>query len=211
MKKIIIFSFLVIVSIFSFQKENLKAECPFGSNSGSISYLDVMGCPWTITFCWSCQHIGTKPTMWASNIKYSAAATSQCSGSTPPLDEVQDAILAWIADQGCEGEPCNPNTERDTGYIDMPMCQKWTNTVYPSNNVTWMTSCETNLVCRKKFTYCVDYNHTPPVLDIVYTTTELIGDINACSDIKPILPPPGKTYQENWETNCYKEFPCLNP
>ena len=199
-----------------FASGNLKADCPYGSNMGTITYPGTMGCLWTITFCWSCQQVGTHNEMWISNVTYSAAPTSACNGTEPPLAEVQAAIIKWVKDIGCSGLPCDPNTPRTNGYIDMPMCQKWINKAYYNEkppyqymtNTTYMSSCETNLICRKKFTFCTDYSHTPPVLDIQYFATELIGDVNACPITAPV-PPTGKTYQEDWVSDCFKNFLCI--
>ena len=208
MKKLILINLILFINLNfnSFSKE--PPPCPYGSNLDSITFNNYIGCQWTIIFCWSCQHIGTKPTMWVSNIRYFSTPSPECDRVAPSQNEIERAIIEWVEKVGCAGEPCRPYAERDTGYLDMPMCQKWINTVYPNSNVTWMESCVTNLICRKKFTYCTDYTHNPPVLEITPISTELIGDINACSDLEPQIPPPGFTFQDNWETYCFKKFLC---
>ncbi len=107
--------------------------------------------------------------------------------------------------------PCDPLPEINTKAL-YARCLKYRNfwfDKYPGDEGWYIgiTSClDKGGKCEKRSIVCVDYSINPPRTVILLDECEVIQEPD-CGYEVPELPPPGKTWEEHWVTDCFAR-PC---
>lgn len=108
----------------------------------------------------------------------------------------------------CLGEypPCDHPTLRYYEVeIKKPICVYYKNafiTPFPGEEPMWVLRvkrCSQYSNCIKKYRICIDYFQSPPAKTITLLETYITGN---CKMGNCVIPPPGKTWEEEWETEC---------
>ncbi|MCX7909827.1 MAG: hypothetical protein N2560_10000 [Ignavibacteria bacterium] len=73
----------------------------------------------------------------------------------------------------------------------------------------WWETCERDFYCQRVSQCC----YIDGKLECIRTSTQYYGNPLDCVSTgsppqKPLLPPPGKTWFENWDTECYYDTIC---
>lgn len=210
-KIVVIFSLIMFISIIS--SKEAKAVCPQGTNPATMVFQDPeTGCNWTINFCWQCQHFVQTHNLFFVQIEsYSSDPNNiGCDNQALSTDKATKAIFSWIMmNDLCEGKPCNgEDTLWTECVLSIPLCKMYRNIYYPDINKNIVTSygCESGQFCQKHFKFCIDYNFNPPHIHIsyvgAYTTIVTQEPITPCPVVNELIPPPGKTWQDNWDSDC---------
>ncbi|OGU40850.1 MAG: hypothetical protein A2X61_15875 [Ignavibacteria bacterium GWB2_35_12] len=119
---------------------------------------------------------------------------------------VRDQITT-IADLACN--PIPPDPDYVIEVIKIPSCMYWENKQVPPYGEDvyrlrkW--SCNTNW-CVYVYHISYDYRYNPPKLIRTLVNSYEEGTY-ICPTTKPEIPPPGKTMDEYWITDCFK-IPC---
>ncbi len=209
-KRKTIFSIIIALIIFGFVVGNKAvAECP--PNWTPVTMLrTINGCEYEITYCYRCGPTGADPT----NIKVWrwAVRNSENCQREATWEEIWEKIREdWM--QRCQIPPCSSGTLLNV-ILEYPMCKKTFNHAwYDQENgwqhFTWEEPCNVDLyycqfimtVCRRDdgtyFSECI--------------SAQTYGNSLSCLPQKPPLPPPGFTWYEDWESDCYVAESCQCP
>ncbi|MFN3269045.1 MAG: hypothetical protein ACK42G_00525, partial [Candidatus Kapaibacteriota bacterium] len=108
--------------------------------------------------------------------------------------------------------PCG-ESEKIFSVIKASNCIKWVSKPAIVTNdghiIEWawgIEYCDTSNYCLYTYSCCTDWEKSPPETHIELISVEEYG-APACPTTTPEVPPPGKTWEEPWETECFAN-PC---
>jgi hypothetical protein len=127
-----------------------------------------------------------------SRINEFAKNDPNCFPPCPPCD--QPALFYEIKISGCVKLVSKPAIVTHDGRI-----------------IEWaygLEYCDSDNYCLYTYACCSDWNTSPPETHIWLVSVQEYGT-PACSTTEPQVPPPGKDWNEPWETECFAK-PCRN-
>jgi hypothetical protein len=211
MKKV--YFMVMLLSIFLLGMNNqANADCPQGWNSVSLTGLTLIGdCKMRIDFCYKCGVTGADP----SNIKitfygFENPGNTDCPDEIP-FDAVWEVVRQYFMNY-CIIPPCG---ETLRVVVDYPICKKTINVAWQDNQQKWHHY-SYEVPCSVDFYYCqfvidICYNQDTHQYQSNCIESHTIGDPQSCLPFKPVLPPPGLTWYENWDSDCYVAEECHCP
>ncbi len=222
-KRKTIFSIIIALIIFGFVVGNrASADCP--PNWYSASFIaDIDGCLYLIMYCYKCGVTGPDPgnlkiTFYGRLPKDQQPNPGNCPDE-PDLEALKDAILEkteqhWM--QQCEFPPCDTPRNMLNIVVEYPLCVRSINTAWTDHNgirrhFVVTQSCG-NYYCQYISVCCRDYSIPPPNVNCIpCVQVQPQGDPMSCSQQPPQIPPPGFTWDDSWETECYVGYSCKCP
>lgn len=211
-----IFKTIIIFAIFWLFSLNLKGECPPGWTYGYVAgFFDPIQpwCYYWVEYCYYCDTFNKKVTREVVGImSYSSCVVSQ--SRWEPFKRRVLAEVAIDAIKKCFGDlpPCDPPPPPNyTVEIRLSHCwyyeNVWFNKFTNSEEWLWvMRPCENSNKCIYTYQLCIDYSLSPPDVVFLYEDCDPLGTPN-CTTQEPEVPPPGKTWEEPWKTECFAQ-PC---
>lgn len=196
---------LVLGLFFSFTENgNASVTCGWGFTSTTL-VVPYGGCNYSVDICYRCGITGADPT----NVVF---FYPEIPPGCPPIPEstIINAILASYSTI-CSTPPCNSLFKRRF-VIETATCRKWVNqTTVDENNVihhnTFAVLCEA-ASCITEFDVCLDYSTNPPSWQATFVSKTRDGNRCSVSESSIQIPPIGKTFDEDWETECAEYNPC---
>lgn len=192
----------------------LLSECPPNWYFDSY-YTNINGCVYLIEFCYKCGVTGNP-----SNVRITfyrkASPQMQPQPNTCNQEAPFELILESVMQryfQKCVFPPCAPGYSTLRIIIEYPLCLKIINDAWEENgeikHFTWSEPCMNDLLYCQIIRECCYDSRTG---QYICETTQVVaqGDYNSCSDQVPTLPPPGLTWDEDWETYCYRGNQCTD-
>jgi hypothetical protein len=201
--------FFVVLSFIIINDKINACDCPIGWDSHSINYnyptdpihFPDIYCPVTIEYC--CH--------WDNNLKQVVVQIcdiystdhDHCMAFLPDWsDFLYNVYVEVLNNSGpvCTPEypPCDGLTY-DNYMLNIQTCYKYHN--IPPGLGLHATPCPEGTVCEVHFKKCYDYSQNPPVLYMCYDGQ--VSYTGTCSNNVPTtLPPPGYTWEDEWETDC---------
>ena len=114
---------------------------------------------------------------------------------------IDSTIFVYVKDH-FNFPPCGQG-QKQVVEIERRLCWKLHNIVHPN----WTMAIEycdyQTLTCVTLYEICYDYFTQQVIANKIYTLATGDGD---CEDIVPEMPPPGKTWEEEWYTDCFRTF-----
>lgn len=210
MKKIY---FVVVISIFiGFVAGNkAKGGCPPNWAVEGISF-QVGNCLYFAEYCYRCGVTGPDP----SNVKvtrYGKLPGQFCDDNGITIEDVVQAMLQRIRQrflENCIIPPCSSGIMARF-IVEYPLCHKHFNHAWtdPSTgerkHFHWWESCNNELYYCQRITLCCYSENNK--YDCEPLSIEPQGSALSCQQ-GLILPPPGYTWDEDWETDCYLDTSC---
>jgi hypothetical protein len=200
MKKLFILIVIVFLSLTFIQS---KADCPPGAISYTVTftYGSNPPCEFTITYCAFTSPGGV------TTLSFDKVSTSiNCLNYFfDPMfwDAAKNAMINHYLEFG-EFPPCPLTTI--TFIAKRAICWKIHNIPEdPIHNVSGLVECiNCGLIgqCIWEYIVCTDYTKTPPQNIITLERYYSIPN-ELCPDETPIIPPLGKTWYDEWTTECY--------
>ncbi len=199
---------IIFVMSFAMQSSEVKAQCEDGYNFYSFQILyPNSNCIIDISFCYRCSTFGPSPISTIKNINWSYSNPN----STCPEGDLYEWVISEIVSRYydlCNVPPCDEGNATFT--VEMPLCIFAKNILYPHqdgtmHNLTFKYSCETDFSCI--WTYEICYN---PITDEyeIDNIQKFESGSPACPLVMPTLPPPGFTYDDEWESDCWQGRQC---
>ncbi len=109
--------------------------------------------------------------------------------------------------------PCDGGVPALTYVLKVYQCYKWVSrpVLYTWNGrpLEWIDeiqACDLESYCLYTYACCSDWNTSPPETHAWLISVQEFGTPQ-CTTTKPQVPPPGKDWNETWETECFAE-PC---
>lgn len=211
MKKFIslVFVLLFLGAVNSYAEE---IECPNGWELKTIratyTYPPSFVCEVDITFCCGWDNIEKRIMIEIEQIKASTPG-GNCIASIPDFSDFINWVHDQIAEQAdslCKPDypPCddleNPFYEV---HINSKRCFKYVNkSIYGIWELLYLPCPGLSGECKTIYRICYDYRYTPPRLRRYLIGRNIVGPSD-CPTTVPTLPPPGKTWNEYWETYCF--------
>ncbi len=206
---------LLIVLSFGFAFANLKAACPpdYEEHWVDATYSYFAGgftCDVRIYFC--CKWDNNLKQV-VSQIEWVLPRYNNCLIYLPSwrdfLSWLHQTVAYW-ANRVCmpEHPPCDDtvNVEFKVVVINS-RCMYWENwEKYPGDYVTRLVFCGYDINCNYVYKVCIDYSVNPPVEREIFLYSYADEPL-LCPTEEPQLPPPGKSWDEPWMTNCFAK-PC---
>ncbi len=215
MKKLLIFLVIVFLSL-SFVKT--KADCPPGYTQHTLATVYSYSTPETE---YTCHVMIVYCCKWDNNLKKIVIEVDfifttysyHCLALIPD----ENHFSAWLhnaiasdAKNFCS-PPYPPCDDNNNPYyiaeINIAGCWYYKNwqPYYPDDVYgLWRFPCKnSNYKCRSIWKICMDYNVTPPEPRKILISKTPVSDDHYCHHPVPQMPPPGKTWDEYWETDCF--------
>jgi len=202
------FAFLILaITAFVSLNQNVKAAitCPPGGFTNTTIYIPYGNCTYAVDVCYRCGITGGDPT----NVIFLAQAPPP---GCPPIPQsvINNAILANYS-YYCTVPPCS-SPLRTRFALETATCRKWVNqTTIDANNVihhiTFSVICG-DARCVTEFDVCLDYSTNPPTWAGSLVAKYRIGTRCIIKESEISIPPIGKTFDEDWETECAEYNEC---
>jgi hypothetical protein len=213
--------FLMLFSLIFFIGENKTYSCPDGwqelSFERTYSYSYAGGefqCDFRITYCCGWDAVNQERVImfkWVSPVN-----SSICFLLLPNWDD----FLLWL-------HRVTKEHAKDSCFA-LPSCDDTVNVVYKYKIVTspcvyyenwqpyWgddyvmrIVFCNDSSVYKCVYKMCYDFHFSPPQLRIVFLNMVPVNQ--RCAVEEPQVPPPGKTWEQHWITNCFERFHPICP
>lgn len=117
--------------------------------------------------------------------------------------------------QRCQFPPCKPLGQRLSIIVEYPLCKKTFNHAWQDEqgnwkNFFWEEPCNIDLYyCQYIMAICFDIKNSKYISECI--SAQAYGNAQCCLPQKPPLPPPGLSWYEDWETDCYVAESCQCP
>lgn len=215
------FKILITIVLWGLFSLNLKGECPPGFEEHSIEYTytyqvgEVLyKCPLLLVFCckWDPEirrvvvipkAIYIEPSSWDCLL----FAISYPGGDTTFWNNVHEA-MARAAKVFCGPvcPPCDGPPDQWPRFVEIRAshCVRYFNRrVYINDWIDGIEYCDDEVnYCKYTYACCSDYSTSPPETHIRLISAESYGTPQ-CGTEEPQVPPPGKDWNETWETECF--------
>ncbi|MFN3269816.1 MAG: hypothetical protein ACK42G_04430, partial [Candidatus Kapaibacteriota bacterium] len=136
--------------------------------------------------------------------KYGKIPNLQCDDSQITIEEVVNVMMEQIRQkfyQDCIIPPCEPSTEPLRFIVEYPLCHYYIN----RPPLRWWESCNSEQFYCQKVRYCCYLNGELFCWD---GPIQSQGNEFSCNPGPPVLPPPGSTWDEDWNSDCYYDTSC---
>lgn len=196
---------LLLGLFFSFtQSGNALMTCPSGFTNTTI-YIPYGGCTYAVNLCYRCGITGADPT----NVIYEYPVIPPGCPSIPESVIINKIISDYA--YFCTVPPCD-GTQTKRFVLETATCRKWVNqTSVDENNVihhnTFSVICG-DAGCITEFDVCRDYTTIPPSWQGTLFRKYRVGTRCTVSESNVQIPPPGKTWDDDWESECAEYNPC---
>jgi len=201
---------LVLALFFSFTESGV-AQCPPGYTSVTVTGAISPTCSFTVTYCYICAPGGFNPYSAIIQSESLLQSSTECNLLyTDVRAKIDEAIIADYKYR-CTYPPCG-TASIPIFTVSRAMCTKTRNSAITINgNTSYSASsviCDFNSAyCVTEYSVCAIYETTPECADPVCIKSTFIRNYPVgtpnCSSTLPSIPPTGKTWFEEWETDCY--------
>jgi hypothetical protein len=233
MKKIFLLLFVIIINLISYKEA--KSDCPPGwfenviTSEFQYQYYDVfIDCLVKIVFCCRWNPDLQMPEIIPKGA-YAESGYNDCFHMIEQHPELKDTLIRFIFAEMSKGAKTNPNCFPQCPPCDENIpklyyriiaykCVKWISKpairLINGTVLEWADGIEfcDNLDYKCILTYacCCDWNTSPPSCYEWCVSAEPYGT-SECSNQEPQVPPPGKDWNEPWETECFITNVCRCP
>ncbi len=188
----------IVLAVILFSYLNMQADCyyPYQQYSFTGNYD---GCEY---ICYICSKTdSTYPFDQTSYIDRIEVLNINCSDMfEDPLfwEEVNENVLLTLMNDA-SWPPCSNETYEF--LIKSARC--WKIIHDHVDNMLTMKNCGYDAYCLSTYEVCTDYNKNPPENKWTMIGKSVISTPGCSGNGVPDLPPSGKTWSQDWETDCF--------
>lgn len=204
---------LLVVALSTMFIYNSFANCPPNWDSRGI-YVNVNGCLYFVVYCYKCGVTGpdgsnVRITYYARLPREQQPNPDNCDDSEIPFNIILENVQQDFY-QACEIPACSTSHTLKI-IIEYPLCQRahnvawWDPEEQKIKHYFWYESCNSSLYYCQIIRWCcrlAPNEYWCPETNIIPQ-----GDPMSCQEDQS-LPPPGLSWDENWDTECLRHNSC---